>query len=181
MIVSTAPFFAPAYFSPYFFPPLAADSTATGSDVSPFRDSDVLSWVAAALRSTGEFADVSFGTTPQRSAAGADRLPIAVVTPEGWVEADDTDPVVLVREVGFTVTIVVRDEEPSLRYQALDRLACVVQNVIDGSDLGGMVLSPLTRLRRGRPDPDSTPPEQGVVLSGEFTYLVPSAAGHDTN
>jgi hypothetical protein len=180
MIVSTAPFFAPAYFSPFYFPPLAAGGNS-GSAGLPFRDYDVFSWLAAALKSTGEFADVLLGTTARRVTVGAGRSPIAVVTPEGWSESDPSDPTLLVREVAFTITIVVRDEEPSERYEALDRLTCIAQNVIGGSDLGGMVLSPLTRLHRGRLDPDSTPPAQGVVLSGEFTYLVPSATGHDTD
>lgn len=180
MIVSEAPFFAPAYFSPFYFPRLTAGG-GPGSAVSAFRDYDVFSRMVAALESTGEFADVLLGTTARGRTEGADRSPIAVVTPEGWSEADATDPTLLVREVTFTVTIVARDEEPAASYQTLDRLTCVAQNVIGGSDLGGMVLPPLTRLHRGRFDPDSTPPEQGVVLSGEFTYLVPSVTGHDTD
>jgi hypothetical protein len=180
MIASEAPFFAPAYFSPFYFPRLSAGA-GSGSAVSTFRDHDIFSWMAAALRATGEFADVQLATSAQGRTAGADRAPIAIVTPEGWSEADLTDPTLLVREVTFTVTIIARGEEQAVVYDALDRLTCVAQNVIGGSDLGGMALSPLTRLHRGRFNTKSTSPEQGVVLSGEFTYLVPSSAGHDTD
>ena len=50
--------------------------------------------------------------------------------------------------------------------------------MINGSDLGGGCLSPLTRVRRGAFDPAAVYPEQRVVLQGEFTYLIPSPNDH---
>ena len=172
-------FFARTYYTPYYFPSLVADGGSPGSGVSPFRDMDAFGAIAAALTATGEFADVAFGTTLERRAAGADGIPAAVITPESWAEVDDVDPVQLVRRVTYMLTLVVRDEDPAARFDALDRLTSLAQNAIDGSDLGGACLPALTLLRRGRFDPGSKFPEQAVILQGEFTFLIPSLTGHD--
>ena len=63
-----------------------------------------------------------------------------MITPDTWFETDDCDPVVIVRHVSFTLTLVARDEDPLTRYQTLDRLTCISLNAIDGSDLGGVCL-----------------------------------------
>ncbi|MCA1684595.1 MAG: hypothetical protein LC745_01135, partial [Planctomycetia bacterium] len=109
----------------------------------------------------------------------AGSAPAAVITPEGWDELDDADPVQLVRRASYTLTLVARDEDPAARYDTFDRLTSVAQNAIDGKDLGGGCLPSLTLLRRGRFDPGSRHPEQGVILHGEFTSLIPSLTGHD--
>jgi hypothetical protein len=187
--VTTAPsvparYFAPTYYSPFYFPPLfAGGSVPTGPSPGPvvtaYREGDAFAAIVAALSATREFSDVAFGTTLDRRPAGADRMPAAVITPDSWAEADDVDPVALVRRSSFTLTIAVRDEDPVARYEALDRLSNVALNAIDGLDLGGGSLPPLTRLSRGRFDPNSKHPEQSVVLHGEFAYLIPSLTGHD--
>jgi hypothetical protein len=115
----------------------------------------------------------------ERRAAGADRTPAAVITPESWAEIDDVDPAQIVRKVTYTLTLVVREEDPGARYDALDRLTCLAQNAIDGRDLGGACLPALTLLRRGRFDTGSRFPEQAVILHGEFTSLIPSLTGHN--
>ncbi len=183
MPTSPARFFAPTYYSPFYFPSLVTGggAPAPGPGASPYRDRDAFGAIVAALTATGEFADVAFGTTLDRRAAGADRTPAAVITPDTWAEVDDVDPFQLVRRVTFTLTLVVRDEDPAARFDALDRLTNVAQNAIDGSDLGGTSLPALTLLRRGRFDPTSKHPEQGVILQGEFTFLIPSMTGHDTS
>ena len=175
-------YFAPSFFSPHYFPPLLGKSGGTGgAPISPCRDRDAFDAIIAALLSTGEFAAIVFGTTPGRMAAGGDLTPVAVITPEAWAELDDVDPIVVVRQVVFALTIAVRGEEPTSRYEQLDRLSCVVLNAIDGLDLGGACLPALTRIRRGRYESDSKHPEQRLVLSGEFSYLIPSLNGHNTS
>ena len=62
---------------------------------------------------TGEFAEVVLGDLLDHAAIGADRVPLAVIIPEEWTELDDVDPPVSVRHVTFTMTLVVRDEDPS--------------------------------------------------------------------
>jgi hypothetical protein len=179
MRVASARFFAPTFFSPYYFPSLVAPD---GPDtVAALRDGDAFTAILDALAATGEFAVVSFGTTADRRPAGADLAPAAVVTPDAWYEADDTDPVVLVRRVFFTLTIVVRDEDPLARYDAIDRLSCVAQNALDGAALGADCVAALTKTYRGRFEPAPTHPEQSVAIHGEFTYLIPSLNGHKTS
>jgi hypothetical protein len=178
MVQSLTPFFAPAFFSPYYFPLLVA--TAPTPNALQYRDLNIFLEIVTALRSTAEFAEVLFGSAPERRASGADRLPAAILTPDEWQEADETDPTFLIRRITFSLTVIAREEDPTSRYSILDRLTCIAQNVVDGSNLGGMTIASLTRLRGGRFDPRYTHPEQGVVLSGEFTYIVPSNAGHDT-
>ena len=180
MAASSLTYFAPTYFSPFYFPTLKAGSGSSGSTALLYRDRDAFSSIASGLTATGEFADVFFGPSPGMRAAGANRSPAALITPEGWTEIDDSDPILVVRHVTYTLTIIVRDEDPLARYELLDRLSCVAQNAIDGSDLVGVCLPGLTKLRRGRFDQKPNHPEQSVVLVGEFSYVIPSFTGHNT-
>ncbi|GAC1463651.1 MAG: hypothetical protein NVSMB9_01340 [Isosphaeraceae bacterium] len=172
-------FFAPSFFSPYYFPASGISDAATlDTEVTTYRDRDAFRAVVAALASTGEFAEVFFATTSDRRFGGADRTPAVSITPNDWEEMDDVDPTVIVRRVSFILTIVNRSDDPLTRYDSLDRLSCIAQNAINGSDLGGGSLRAMTRLRRGRFDRSAEHPEQSVILLGEFTYLVPAVPGH---
>ena len=175
-------YFAPSFFSPFYFPPLVIQAGGKdGAAISPYRDGHAFDAIIAALINTGEFAAAVFGASPDRIAAGSDATPLAVITPEAWLELDDVDPIVIVRQVAYTLAIVVRGEEPAARYGQLDRLSCVVLNAVNSLDLGGACLPALTRIRRGRYEPDSKHPEQRLLLTGEFTYLIPSLNGHNTS
>lgn len=181
MPTTPSPYYAPTFFSPFYFAPLATSGASPAGPAVTHGDGDAYSAIIAALRLTGEFADVLFGTTPDRRPAGAALWPVAVLTPTGWSEVDDADPVVLLRQVSYTLTLVVRGDDPLASYGDLDRLTRLAQDVIDGADLGGNVLPPLTVLRRGFYDGDPVRPEQSVTLHGEFAYLVPSFTGHSTH
>ena len=178
-------FFPPTFFSQFYFAeynPYGQD----GSDPSDawgdtYRDRDAIRAIRAALLATEEFADVIVGIPSEQRSAGAIPAPVAVISPESWTELDDVDPVISVRQVVFSITISVRNEESITRYEILDRLTCLAQNVLDGNDLGGVCLPALTKLRRGRFEPGSKHPEQAVTLSGEFTYLIPAFNGHNTD
>ena len=172
-------YFAPTFFSPYYFPMLAtASSGVGGTSADTSNDGIAFEAILSALSATNEFADVLLGTPADRAAVGADRMPVALVTPTGWTEADDSDPTTVVRRVEFTVALTVRDETTSGRYQSLLRLTAVAQDAIDGSDLGGVCLPALTLLRSARFDANPQPPEQSVAMDGEFTYLISSFNGH---
>ncbi len=170
--------YADNYFPITYFPsdyfvapgttPGAADPTTSGQ----FRDGDVYDFIQAALVNTGEFASVAFGLDPNQVAVGADGLPMIVLTPIAWHEVDDSEPRTRVRHVSYRLSLVVRHENPYVRFLNLDRLACVVQNLLDSSDLGGMCLASLTRLSNGRQDSEAVSPEGLAVLSGEFAYVV---------
>ena len=178
--------FAQTYFSSQYFPPLYFASTAltiVGPPSSPtagYRDRDAYAAIVAALVATGALAQVTIGQPPGRALVGPDRVPLAVVTPEGWEEEDDADPIVNVRHVSYSLTLVVRDEDVTERYQQTDLLTSVVQDALDGSDLGGGCLPALTKLKRGRFDLGARHPEQRAILAGEFSYLISTRAGHDT-
>jgi hypothetical protein len=179
--IPTARYFAPEFFSPFYFAPLLPiDSGMLPVPEPLFRDYDGFATVVAALRATGEFADVVFGATAERWAGGVDLSPIAVITPQRWSESDDTDPIVVVRQVSFSLAIAVRDDDTESGFNRLDRLVCTAQNAIEGSDLGGSCLPALTRLNRGFYDPSAVYPEMRVVLQGEFTYLIPSPNRYST-
>lgn len=173
-------YFAPSYFSPSYFPGLAIpDPGQTTPDPDPdpprSRDRDAYEAILDAVKATGAFDQVLFGYAGPRTRAGAGRYPVLMVTPKGWEEVDDADPIALVRRSTFTITIVVRDDDPGKGFDELERLTALVEDVVDRSDLNGTTLAPLSKIRSGRYIRTSNP-EQGVELDGEFTslYQVPS-------
>ena len=87
------------------------------------------------------------------------------------------DPNVLIRQVAYSLTLLVRDDDPFTRYSQLEGLTALAQDAINHNDLGGGSLAALTILRRGSMTTMS-PPEQSVVLDGEFAYLIPSMNSH---
>jgi hypothetical protein len=175
-------FFSPSFFSPYYLAPLALlQSLSIGAPMGSFRDRDVFDAISAALSATGEFADIVFGETIEQGTFGADRVPLAVLTPVHWEESDDSDPTALIRRVAYRLTIAVRDEEPGSRFDSLDRLSSLVQNTLDGTPLNGGCLPALTKLHRGQYDPTSRHPEQRLILQGEFSYIVGSFQSHSTS
>jgi hypothetical protein len=172
-------YFSKAYFSPNYF---SSTMSAQGVPTAPtgYRDRDAFEAIKTVLSATGEFAAVVFGTPADDLAAGADQIPMAIITPNEWEEVDDVDPIVGVRHVSYTLTLATRDEDPQTRFEQLDRLTSIAQNTLDGTDLNGGCVPALTRLRRGRFETKPRHPEQRVILSGEFSYLISTYSGHDT-
>lgn len=166
-----ASYFSPSYFTSAYF--------AGGS--ASYRDRDAFAAIVAALSSTREFAEVAFALAADAASLPAGRAPTAVVLPGDWSESDDLGSNGLVRRVRYSLTLAVRGNDPSERFRRLDRLTAAAQNTIEGSDLGGRCLRRLTRLRLGRFDSKSRHPEQRAVLDGEFSYLIPTTASHDTS
>jgi hypothetical protein len=168
------PYDAPTYFPPsYFYGEVAPTSVIV--PITPFpggRDSAAYSALLSLIEATGAFQDVIFGATTQRSEAGADSYPLAVVTPKGWEEDDDFDPISIVRRVSFAITIVVKSQDGCSEFDQLDCLSSIVLGVVDRSDLGGTCLAPLTRIRAGRYESSTRYPEQSVDLNGEFCSLI---------
>jgi hypothetical protein len=175
--MSPAVYFAATYFSPFYFPSLAFERQET---LSGYRDRDAFTALVTALYNTSEFSDIILGRAIDQSALGADRTPLAVIVPTQWSELDDADPTVNLRQVTFTLTIVVRDDDADQRFQLLDRLTSIAQNAIDGIDLDGGCLPCLTKVHSGHYEPQSRHPEQRVILTGAFSYLVSTNSRHDT-
>jgi hypothetical protein len=176
--VPAAIYYAPSYFSPAYFPTFVLESTSTADG---YGDRHALAAIVLALDGTGEFADVLLAADPEHPTLGGDRTPLAVVFPTDWTEADESDPTVNLRQVTYSLTLMVRGENPAQRYELLDRLTSVAQNTLDGSDLCGGCLPALTKLRRGTYGSVERHPEQHVTLVGTFSYLVSSNTGHDAS
>ncbi|MDB5350784.1 MAG: hypothetical protein JWN86_2031 [Planctomycetota bacterium] len=146
--------------------------------MSAYRDRDAFASLVNALSASSEFAEVAFPSPLDSSPIGADRSPLAVLVPTQWLEQPDSASSLMLRRVSFTLTLVVRCEDPRERFEILDRLTSIVQNAIEGSTLGGGCLAGMTHLRKGRYDPASRHPELRLALDGGFCYTIPSATGH---
>lgn len=171
---TTTPFFAPTYFSPYYFPPLVStvgDPTDPPIPATPYGDRDAFAAILARLEGTKAFASVLFGAELDRRAIGASTPPMVSLIPGAWEEADEVDPPCLVRRVGFRLVLLVRDDDPLARYEQLARLERAARQAIDGNDLGGCLPS-LTRIRSGAYDDSPLHPEGAARLDGEFSYLI---------
>ena len=173
------PYNAPTYFAPsYFYGP---STTAVDVPVTPDPpptpvpvacDPYPYPALLALIGSTGVFEDVIFGAATQRSQAGADTYPLAVLTPKGWVESDDYDPTSIVRLETFSITVVVKSEDDLPQYGQLYRLSAAIKDIVDGSDLDGTCLPALTRIRSGQFVDSSRYPEQSIILEGEFSSII---------
>ena len=170
-------YFPPSYFAPsYFFNLSPSSSTIPVVDPTPTppstrtRDRDAYRAIVDELTALDCFDQVLFGPAGGWDRAGADRYPVLVVTPKGWQEMDDSDPIALVRLANFTLTIVIRDEDPISGFDELDRLTSLVEEALDYSDLNGSAMGSLTKVRSAKYLPASFP-EQSVELDGEFTSL----------
>lgn len=132
------------------------------------------------LKASGEFDGVYRSALPEeKGRPSGDRL-AAVVAPADWEqtdESDDEEEVQSTRRVHWTLTLIVRDDDPETRERTLDRLLAVSQNALDGQALGGITIPDWTRLRRGRYGTPSGP-EQRMTVTGEFAYWV---AGFNSN
>ncbi len=169
----TTPYNSPTYFAPsYFYGGSAAPVTVPVNPGLPGADQASYEALLSLLRATGVFLEVISGSATQRGQAGADCYPLAVVTPQGWEESDDFDPALIVRRVTFAITVVVKVEDGSPRFDLLDQLTSAVKAVVDRSGLDGTCLSPLTRIRAGRYEYSANYPEQSVELQGEFSSLI---------
>ena len=128
------------------------------------------------LGAIGSFDSVIFGEPTRRTGTGANTHPLAIVIPRGWTETDDTDPVLWVRRVLFTIRVVVRVEDDPLPFDQLDQLAASVQAQVDLADLGGHCLPPLTKIQTGRYGAACQYPEWSIDLDGEFAVLIDPSA-----
>jgi hypothetical protein len=185
------PYNAPTYFaSSYFYGPSSStvivpvvpDPTPE-PDPAPAPDGcdhDAYLTLIDLLKATGMFEEVIFGAATQRSQAGADTYPLAVLTPKGWEESDDVDPTSIVRRATFSVTVVVTSQDGLPQFDQLNRLSCAVKKAVDGSSLDGICLPALTRIRSGHYVYSNHYPEQSIDLEGEFSSILDPSANVPT-
>jgi hypothetical protein len=143
-------------------------------------DWDVLTAIRDAIAATGEFDGVFMSDLPEeRGRSGGDHN-AAWVSPQTWEESSDfEDPgqTVLTRKVGWTLTLMVRRQDPEARDRELTRLLSVAQNAVDGQSVGGLTLPAWTRLKSGRYE-KARPPERRLISSGTFAYQVDGYPNH---
>lgn len=173
-LVGRTPYNAPSYFASTYFPgsvtinlqptPVLA-RTLMGRDGAAYAD------LIAILEDADEFTSVCFGDPSSRT-VGSDVGPRAVVMPQGWEEADETDPTLLVRRASFVIRVTIRIADDVDPFGELDRLTQIVQARVDRANLGDSCLPGLTRIKAGRYQASDRYPEWSVDLDGEFSTLV---------
>jgi hypothetical protein len=168
-----------SYLAPTYFPPSYFATGGGSPPVAGIRDRDVFQKMVEAVGATGEFSEVVYmlpGTMPE----AADSNPVLGVMPRGWKEVESGDGSGLMRSVRYQIWIIVREQLPQSRYDWGDRLACLVQNRIDGSSLGGTCVPELSVLRSGTIPETKDPNALTVILEGEFVYGVDPSVGRAT-
>ena len=173
------PYNAPTYFPPAYFYGGAADTTSTPATppaIPGGRDGASYAALVALLEASGRFNSVAFGDPSRAGDGGAADHPRAIVTPSGWAESDDADPVLATRRSLFAIRLTIRDDDVAYPFDELDRLSAEVQARVDGSSLGGRCVPALTKIRAGSYQTTSRYPEWSVDLDGEFTTLVDPTA-----
>ncbi len=160
------------YFADTYFRQIDPVQPSPGGTAAS-RDRDAYEAIVARLRASGAFAAVAF---PGGPAAGpglpAGVRPSAVLVPGLWSQADDAEAGARLRTVEYALLLELRDVQASRACDRLDRLAGRAQDMLDGTDLGGLVEPGLSRLGQGRPDPKSKPPWARLALQGRFSYRV---------
>lgn len=150
------------------------------------RDADVLARIADALASSNEFAEVVAGRLPDPPPTEG-LYPRAWIRFDRWSERSLGDPEVKRRDVQFSLTISTRagfDAESEL-----DRLACLAQDVLEGSDFGGLCLPPSSLVSDGRFAPyfgavtagTARAAELAVILTVRAAYLIDGYRGPGNN
>lgn len=171
-----------SYLAPTYFPPSYFASTGGGAasgGVAGVRDRDVYEQMKEDLEAIGALSEVIY-LLPGLSPEAADRNPILGLMPRGWEEVPSGDGSRLIRTVRYQVWIIAIDQEPLTRYDWCDRLACLVQNRLDGSSLGARCLPALSVLRRGTLQAGGASNSLTVVLDGEFGYEIDPSVGRGT-
>lgn len=162
---------------PTMLPPASAPAGASGG-----TDWDVIEDVQARLRATNEF-DAVYDEMPELRGRSSGERSVAVVLFRDVTEVDEFNDSAGARSIArgrFTVRLLARDDDPEMRWANLCRRGAVAMNVINGQALANLTFPALTRLRFGRVE-TRTPPEQALVLDGEYVYQVLGHASHDAS
>ena len=105
--------------------------------------------------------------------------PCAAVQALAWVDSDRYDEGDFIRTCTFSITLIVRMEEPDARQDWLDYLSDRACNALDGKSLADITFAPLTAVQRGQYAATPQHPEQRAVLTGQFAYEVVGYGARD--
>lgn len=156
-------------------------SSGAASATTPVSDRHIMRSIKQALEATGQFDAVYRGIITDGAGKPADFKAIAVIYMDNFEEptfADDYDDTQSQHTLRFRITIEVREDDPELREDELDRLRCVVQNAINYQTFNDVTIPGLTVVRTGsygKPDH----PTQSVELRIETAYFVDAPDLHD--
>lgn len=138
-------------------------------------DLEIFAAIAERLIETGAFTAVVLGGTNAWRETPGEPPVFAVVTPEAFEELTDPSTTTIIRHVQFTLHVIARVPDPAESYCLLAGRVATAQNTLDRSDLGGLVLSELSRLTRGRFELGQGALPGHASLHGEFGYTVTNA------
>ncbi len=145
--MSATTFFSPRYFASSYFRGL--QPIREEPPLEHVTDLQIYDAVVSALRGTRVFNRVSFPSPGQVPPSASPDNATAIVSPKAWQEMSDSRGSRVLRELRFSLTLSLN---PSDKRDAFDRLMWlgnIVQDLIDGSSLGGLTIAEKTRLNRG--------------------------------
>ena len=131
------------------------------------------------LAATGQFETVAYGVGDEISSPNSDQLPFAAIVPRTATPVDTFDEGGMIRTVGYTLTIIVRDESYMARRAKLGYLETVARNALTGQSLAGFTFPAYSKMNQAVM-PRQRHPEQRLEIAGSFAYLVDGYASNDT-
>ncbi len=176
------PYYAPSYFSTFYFPDLAAIEVVDPSyppSVTPLLPVSpeilAIEAIVRRLRDLGIFGDVLLVDDQSVDPPGVAGYPAAVVSLKGWTDEDEnsTDQV---RTAEFAIRIVDEQDRAFSRVESLVSLARAARQQLQNSDLDGLAIPGLTRLKTARLAKGSVLPGSTLQLDGEFAYFLEPTA-----
>ena len=144
------------------------------------RERDVRGAILELLETTGEFDRVFAGSLPDLSCDQSGQLRSASIEPRATTLAGQGDGIDGALKATTTVTIVLlaRDEDPTTRDDAAERLLHTAAAALNGRSLGGMTLPGATRLLSWSWQ-KAKPPERRIEAILEYQYLIEGWSAFD--
>ncbi len=135
--------------------------------------SSVFRQLISDLEATGVFGLVTFDNVerPETILDSVGVAPVALVVPESSRDSETDDPSRIVRTVDYVVLLTTRGDNGLDRFEELDRLACQIFQVVQGSSFGDRCVPSLSILDRQQvqraPEGGST-----IKLKGSFSFVL---------
>jgi hypothetical protein len=145
------------------------------------RERDIRKAIEELLVATNAFSYVA-ADLPEDYGFGASQLTAAVVSPDRTAATTGWDSQLeggLAYTAQVVVTILVRDEDKTVRDDLAERLLNVLQNAVNGQSLADMTMPGMTRVTGWR-WLKVTPPERRIAAVVSFVYIVEGWGQRDT-
>jgi hypothetical protein len=146
------------------------------------RDRDVRFAIKEALEATDAFGGVFLSGLPENHGFGTSFYTAAVIEPASWNDDDKWDDTVIgdiIRDSQVTITFMARDQDPALRDAAVELLANVAADALNGQSLADLTIPPFTRFGSGRYE-KARDVERRITSTFKYRYLVPGWNAFDT-